>query len=74
MFPPLFTLLYDGPADSARESLTRPAAGAEVMIEELYLENFKGIRKLKLKLRPLTIFIGPNGSRASRVPCRPSPH
>ncbi len=35
------------------------------MIEELYLENFKGIRKLKLKLRPLTIFIGPNGSGKS---------
>ncbi len=35
------------------------------MIEELYLENFKGIRKIKLKLRPLTIFIGPNGSGKS---------
>lgn len=37
------------------------------MIDELALENFKGIRNLQLKLRKVTVLIGPNGSGKSSV-------
>jgi predicted ATPase len=37
------------------------------MLTKVKIENFKSIRKLKLELAPLTIFVGPNASGKSNV-------